>query len=72
MAQNTQYVCVEFLQPVGRGAMSCKTWQELQISQPIPPSITKEQADEITIAVLQVVFLAFGWFLIIRLTRILL
>lgn len=69
MTQNTkkQYVCTEFIS-ANNGVLTCKTWQELK-SQPFLPSLTKEQANDITLAVLYVIFLAFGWFLLIRLVR---
>lgn len=62
MAQSTQYVCVEFLQPVGRGAMSCKTWQALDNSNLSNSSLpfTKEEADQITIAICGILVLVWG------------
>lgn len=63
----TGYVCTE-LSPVQNGYVHCKTWQELP-NQSILSSITKEQANEITTAVLSVILLAFGWFVIIRFLR---
>lgn len=61
-----QYVCIELANTGGQAV--CKTWQELQ-SQPVLSGLTKEQANDITLAVLSVIFLAFGWFIVIRFLR---
>lgn len=63
----TGYVCIE-LSPVQNGYVHCKTWQELP-SQPVLSSITQGQANQITTAVMSVVVLAFGWFILIRFLR---
>lgn len=67
-AQNSPilYACIEFMTIDGQQV--CKTWQELP-DQPVSPSITKEQANDITLAVLSVIILAFGWFIVIRFLR---
>lgn len=61
-----QYICTELVDI--QGVMFCKTWQELT-SQPILPSLTSQQADDITLAILKVIFLAFGWFVLIKFVR---
>ncbi len=67
MTQNTpSYVCTELV--THQGVLICKTWQELS-SQPVPSSITKEQANQITVNLMVIISLAFGWFIIIKLVR---
>lgn len=72
------YVCAELDETSANGdgfayagssnIVHCKTWQKLD-DQPFLSSITKEQANELTVALLSVILLAFGWFLFIKLVR---
>lgn len=71
------YVCTELDESSAYGdgfaysgghVVHCKSWQELP-NQPNLSRLTQEQADQITVSVLSVIFLAFGWFLIIKFLR---
>lgn len=72
------YVCAELDETSANGdgfayagssnIVHCKTWQKLD-DQPILSGITQEQANQITVAVLSVIILAFGWFMLIKFVR---
>lgn len=61
-----QYVCIEFVNK--QSDLRCVKWQELQ-SQPFLPDMTKQQANELTIAILMIISIAFGWLVLIKLVR---
>lgn len=65
MTQNTQkqYVCVEFKQT--QGVLHCNEWQILNANPNLP--FTKEEADQITIAVALILVLVWGFKQVIKL-----
>lgn len=59
MTQNTQkhYVCTELVDV--QGVMFCKTWQALDHNPSLP--FTKEEANDITIAICGILVLVWGF-----------
>lgn len=63
-----QFVCTELEHTVTMGSKKfyeCRNWQQLQ-DQAMLPDLTKQQADELTVAVLSVMALAFAWSIVIK------
>ncbi len=59
-----QFVCTELKNSV------CTNWTQLQTSpSTVLPELTKQEANEITAAVLGIIVLVFGWALIIRMVN---
>lgn len=69
----TKYVCTEIDKRVNiYGNHNCKIWSELQTQQPaslIPNDLTQEQANDITLAVISVMVLVWGWQMAIKLIK---
>lgn len=57
-----KYVCTKL------DGQICKSWEVLD-SSPLLPSLTPQQADDLTEAVLYVLVLVFGWAILIKMLR---
>ncbi len=66
-----QFVCANLeLSEINQGIekYECKQWAALSVQESSPP-LTKQQADEITAAVLVVLVSAFSWAILIKVMR---
>lgn len=61
------YVCKELSYPSGN-ITQCKTWVVLP-AQSDNLSINQEQADILTLAILKILILVFGWAILIKMLR---
>lgn len=66
----TKYICNE-LETVKNiyGGYDCKSWQELQTPTPLLPELTQEQANEITLAIIAIMVVVWGWQMAIKLIQ---
>lgn len=66
-----QFVCANLeLTEINQGIekYECKQWAALSVQESSPP-LTKQQADDITAAVLGVLVSAFSWTILIKIVR---
>ena len=54
------YVCAELTTSM-MGNTTCQTWVELAEPTPLIPEISKADADAITLAIIYVLVIAWGW-----------